>query len=529
MNERNEAFIDLGLNNSYLAVKLYRAPVKPPEILDYEVPIFRRDRIDLANLPWDISFQHLIPYIDGISHVKKIVYEVGMDIDSVKRSLRLLQFHGAIILTDVFKFTNIYKLNAGSAIAQLTNSALMLEMRQFCAIQGRSTPASLPTVQQVVAFLLRLQPGKSIQQILLDSLEPDPVESEASHEAKAESKTDTPVPPAGPTMSLNLENIDIARLLAFAKAHGLIRRVYQYPLYVTSTASTAASTRASRWNQASEGGYPSSGGRTMKGNASTDSLGALGGGRAGPDGGAIRRVSGTRPVPTLLPLPDHLSGEFKASTPEPGQRSGAMPVPGPAMTATAEPTLVTGQAEGHYGTSVGLSGVLSTGTSLNVQAGVGFIKDIGLRRSSFEPEDRDRGREQDRLDASRGATDDATPGATEKLPRPSSGNVVTPTHAATAAAASSPAVHTQRTLTRHFSRSKMTAGQNFLQMNHPPHSTLQQQHSVLPTPAVTTSRYEVRDIQHKLNGRENIDAICCRYDLSYQDIVSYPGVELIYK
>ena len=134
LNEKNEAFIDLGLNNNYLAVKLYRSPVKPPEIMDYEVPMFRKDRIDLSNLPWDISFQHLIPYIDGISHVKKIVYEVGMDIDSVKRSLKLLQFHGAILLKDVFKVSNVYKLSTNSVLTQLPNPAVI----QDSAVQGRS-------------------------------------------------------------------------------------------------------------------------------------------------------------------------------------------------------------------------------------------------------------------------------------------------------------------------------------------------------------------------------------------------------
>lgn len=178
LNERNEAFMDLGFNNSYLAVKLYRAPMKPGDICDWDVPIFRRDRIDLSYLPWDISYQHLIPHIDGISHVKKIVFEVGMDIDSVRRSLKLLLFHGAIIISDVFKFTNIYKLHTEEAISLLSNPTLMHEMRVFSAFVGKGS-ANIPSANQVISFLLLLQPNKTIQQILLDALTtpPPPPES----------------------------------------------------------------------------------------------------------------------------------------------------------------------------------------------------------------------------------------------------------------------------------------------------------------------------------------------------------------
>ena len=45
LNEKNEAFIDLGLNNSYLAVKLYHPPVEPLDIADYDVPVFSSGKI----------------------------------------------------------------------------------------------------------------------------------------------------------------------------------------------------------------------------------------------------------------------------------------------------------------------------------------------------------------------------------------------------------------------------------------------------------------------------------------------------
>lgn len=248
LNEKNEAFMDLGFNNSYLAVKLYRAPMKPGDICDWDVPIFRRDRIDLSYLPWDISYQHLIPHIDGISHVKKIVFEVGMDIDSVRRSLKLLLFHGSILISDVFKFTNIYKLHTEEAISLLSNPTLMHEMRVFSAFVGKGS-ANIPSANQVISFLLLLQPNKTIQQILLDALTAPPLPpsesgsprdvgkyGKGSAEAKGEKggkgekeSADSSIPSA--PKPLDLHNLDISRCVSSpTSAQSLVHISYLFIL-----------------------------------------------------------------------------------------------------------------------------------------------------------------------------------------------------------------------------------------------------------------------------------------------------------
>jgi hypothetical protein len=525
LNEKNEAFIDLGLNNNYLAVKLYRSPVKPPEIMDFEVPMFRKDRIDLSNLPWDISFQHLIPYIDGISHVKKIVYEVGMDIDSVKRSLKLLQFHGAVLLTDVFKFTNVYKLSTNSVLTQLSNPAVIQDLRAFSALHGRSSGA-LPTAHQVLSFLLQLQPNKSIQQILLDNLATPPEQKPdigVSLESKSEDHADEASTPALTTPALSLENLDIPRLLACAQAYGIVRRVYEYPLYTappqpaTSPAGTATTPGTSKSAQ------------KVRGNSSADSLSALGGWRrdlstASLESQAVvpssRRPSGSRPQQqpqfALHSLPEQPSAESKStsSSESSDARGRSLPVPAPANIQTAD---------GGAGTSVGMSGNVSAGTSLNAPS---FTKDIGMRRTSFGPE---AGREVDRnANAAQGSTL-ARPGDNAQARMP---GVTTPVASAAPVPTSAP----PRTLNRHFSRSKMTAGQNFLQMSNA--AVNSQQHSATSgvnssaaavVAPIVASKLDVRDILHKLNGKEHIDAICCRFDIPYHDIVNFPGVQLIYK
>lgn len=575
LNEKNEAFIDLGMNNSYLAVKLYKSPVKPAEIADYEVPMFRKDRIDLSNLPWDISFQHLIPHIDGISHVKKIVFEVGMDIDNVKRSLKLLQFHGAILLSDVFKFTNIYKLNTDLAINLLSNTTLLNEMRTFSALPGTG---KVPTAKQLVAFLLLLQPNKTIQQILLEACEAttrptadrkDSVgDDQGSPEVKGESSRYSADAEVNQPAQLDLENLDISRLLAFSKARGIIKRVHEYPLYIPppiprnfSANSAAALSRGS------------------SGGSSTDTLSALQAWQhpsmasldsiiAAPRGAANSAFYLNPHAHDLQQIAESQAGE-KTTSP----RTGNMPMPRTATASSGFNQAAGSQQTGsnYYGgetfsgTSVGLSGVLSAANSLNYSAGGAILnKEIGMRKSSFGPDRRDPqgSRDQDRpmpaaglsaYNYNNGGAHDASSGHVQQtvevpvqtrarfasssfdathLDRERS-STITGAGAGGTSGTTPGSLAKQQTLHRLSSRSKMTAGQNFLHNNHSAAgAALNATNNQAAHAAQTTSswgKFEVRDVLHRLNGKEHMDAICCRYDLSYEEIVSFPGVQLIYK
>ena len=470
-----------------------------------------------------------------------------MDIDSVKRSLKLLEFHGAILLTDVFKFTNVYKLNTDAAMPQLSNPAVLQEMRTFAAIQGR-TAADIPTAQQVIAFLLQLQANRSIQQILLDSLpvDRDPNQSPrsprgdvgASLECKSEDYVNTPSPYIRAAVRpLDLQHMDIARLLAFSNALGITRRVYEYPLYVASD--TPSSPR-------------------YKPSASADSLGVFSGRRnpsanslESQQGGSSRRGSSTTQQPQLATLFEQQQQQGSSENKHPEgilRRSGNLPMPN---TTARWPTSTHSEEDAASGNSVGLSGVLSAGTSFNFNPGATYIKEIGLRRSSFDPEHRDWGREQDRIDsAGNGATGPVGNRHGQSLsenPHTSEHSLAEQSHHSmstlsvttpTAGGVQPNAMHMgARTLHRMASRSRMTA----TGLPTGSHSTTAVSSGntasastpgggVNATATMSTGRYpEVKDILHRLNGKEHADAICCRYDLSFQDLASFPGVQLIYK
>jgi len=267
-------------------------------------------------------------------------------------------------------------------------------------------------------------------------------------------------------------------------------------------------------------------------------------------------------------------------------RSGNLPMPSSSHQGSSS-----GYLQNHYGygheaaASVGLSGVLSAGNSLTVGPSA-ITREIGLRKSSFGPGTQDRN-VAEAVSALQTQTQQGSqgshPGAQSqqgqssnfslRTPRFSGGHINTQTMVATGAnapvqvlpamtptsagsgtgsgscsgnGASNDGASNASSLTpppaggttshrpslhRLTSRSKMTAGQNFLHNNHihMPHVAGSGANSHTPSVAPVPTRLEVRDILHRLTGKEHMDTVCCRYDLTYHEIVNYPGVQLIYK
>jgi len=135
-----EAFVEIDPAN-YLAFKLHEAPVQPRKLGEYEVPMLLYDRQLTASLPWDVSLQHILPKIDGISSIKNIAQESDMDIVTVSMALRILLFYRCIIMTSVFRFTNVYQLLPDAARRMLSHPTLLREMEEFSLVVPDSAPS----------------------------------------------------------------------------------------------------------------------------------------------------------------------------------------------------------------------------------------------------------------------------------------------------------------------------------------------------------------------------------------------------
>jgi len=212
LNSKMESFTYLDKNNVYVAVKLFRNSWKKAQrVEDYHVPSFRFDKIDLSWLPWDVTYQHLIPHIDGVSNVHRIAISANMDISVAKRCLELLLFQGCIFVTDAMKFTNMYQLNVDIALQIFSNSTIMNEMRMYSAWDPNHYPSESQSTfnDQTIHFLLQFQPGRFVRDLLLDGLEN-----------------------IHPSFSIFMKDINISKVIVFAQAQGILRRLHEYPIYM---------------------------------------------------------------------------------------------------------------------------------------------------------------------------------------------------------------------------------------------------------------------------------------------------------
>lgn len=187
---------------NYLCLRLFSSNhhVIPLPLNDVDVPIFLvRDPSALTYLPWDISIQHLIPCIDGCSCILKIAKEAAMDIECVKNCLRVLVYYKCVIISDVFQFSNCYTL-MNTAYSLLTDRSSLDSIQSFVAFDRKKVPSSA----QILRFTFALLPQISIGEMLMTRPE------------------------------LNLEGMDIRKLLAFLQSSKIIRRIKKYPVSISN-------------------------------------------------------------------------------------------------------------------------------------------------------------------------------------------------------------------------------------------------------------------------------------------------------
>lgn len=202
-----DSFVYLDASN-ILTIKLQKFPAQPPPIRDYDVPMLLYGRNTLSSLPWDIALGQIIPYIDNISVTKIIAANANMDIDYARNALQMLLYYECIIISDAFKFSNIYELvpQTTHLICSNPNNETMRECFQFCreAYPNTATIDSAAALSIISDALLCLEPGRTLGQLRKDS-----------------------------NFFQNLQglNIDVRKFIAIAQHKSLIRRIYEYPLY----------------------------------------------------------------------------------------------------------------------------------------------------------------------------------------------------------------------------------------------------------------------------------------------------------
>jgi hypothetical protein len=154
---------------------------------------------------WDLALRRIIPFVDGVAHVKKICAMTSMELPAVSKALQHLLYYNCIKMIDIFQFSNIYTTQ--SSLRDLYSDPMLQKACLETIIADRNKPIDF---HAVFALYSQFQPDVTVRNIVLRN---------------------------------NLEdlNVDIRTVVQFGLLNGLIRRVHKYPVSIAATSSSVTS------------------------------------------------------------------------------------------------------------------------------------------------------------------------------------------------------------------------------------------------------------------------------------------------
>ena len=155
---------------------------------------------------WDLALRRVIPFIDGIAHVKKICQLTAMELPAVSKALQHLLYYGCIKMLDIFQFSNVYSVQP--ALRLLYSDPILQRAALGTIVIDSSKPIDFHSVFSIYA---QFQPDTNLRSIVMRH-------------------------------PLDDMNIDIRVLVQFGLLNDFIRRVHKYPVSIASNASNATST-----------------------------------------------------------------------------------------------------------------------------------------------------------------------------------------------------------------------------------------------------------------------------------------------
>ena len=205
-----EVFIQMDSAN-VLSCQLFKSCIEPMEVKDWQVPVLLYDDTILRSFPWEISLNHVLPQIDGRRCAKRIATESEIDVEIVKKCIRMLMWYGVATVSDAIKFSNIYR-----ATASISALATPLGTRRLYTLlyptKSRVEDEDLigkenRKAKEAVLLLFTLEPRKPLKEALVELFE----------------------------QGFTLDEVDVVRLIAIAQHMGLLKRMHEYPMHKITT------------------------------------------------------------------------------------------------------------------------------------------------------------------------------------------------------------------------------------------------------------------------------------------------------
>ncbi|GAA5919938.1 hypothetical protein JCM1841_000055 [Sporobolomyces salmonicolor] len=178
----------------------------PPDVKVWDVPIAVVALESMKSYSWDVTLFKVCSFIDGVNHVKRIAELAEVDLYLARMCIQHLVYYNAVILVDLFQFSNSYTTLPGIAdIAQYgeEEDEGATDLRTECenyvySGSGDSHPVPFALL---LSYYSRLRLGLTVSS-WMDEL------------------------------SLDTQPIDVRRMIQFGVIKGFLRRVYAYPVWL---------------------------------------------------------------------------------------------------------------------------------------------------------------------------------------------------------------------------------------------------------------------------------------------------------
>jgi nitrogen permease regulator 2-like protein len=107
LNNYSEAMIPIDDANT-LNIKLFPTYPPPPSISPHQVPLALVNLSALKDDNWDLTMLRILPFVDGVSSVRRIARKADADYKLVRKAIAHLVYYGCVMLIDVFSFGACY-------------------------------------------------------------------------------------------------------------------------------------------------------------------------------------------------------------------------------------------------------------------------------------------------------------------------------------------------------------------------------------------------------------------------------------
>ncbi|GAA5978354.1 hypothetical protein JCM5350_001137 [Sporobolomyces pararoseus] len=196
----------ISLLDTDLSLFLLPFYANPPDVKVWDVPIAVADLESMKSYSWDVTLYKICTFINGVNHVRKIAELAEVDLYLARMCIRHLVYYNAVILVDLFQFTNSYAVLPD--IAEIAHAPeddddegtdVRLECENYVFSGGPDTrPVPFSTL---LKYYSQLQPGLTVSAWIDD-------------------------------LSLDSLPIDVRRMIQFGVIKGFLRRVYAYPVWL---------------------------------------------------------------------------------------------------------------------------------------------------------------------------------------------------------------------------------------------------------------------------------------------------------